>query len=549
MIKKIFIKDYILIDELEVEFHKGLNIITGETGAGKSILINAIDIAFGARVMKDVVKNGAQKALIELTIANSHDLKDLFVEAGIDDLGDEIILSREITSSGSRCRVNGTLVNQDFIKSLKETFLDIHSQHQTYAFLQQKHHINLLDSYEKDSYGSLLDEYCETYKSLLSLHKKLEAAQSANNATEAQIDFLKFQINEIDEARITDANEYDELKSKLVVLENAEKLKELCESSYWTINGEDNSIVDALLSVKNNVSKAVKTDSELESVEQSIIDAYETLREAASELRNYASSLDNDTEALNRIQERIFLLDKLKRKYGPELSDVLSTYDKLSEEFNLIELSSQGVEALEKEINSTISTLTELSEKLSQLRKIQAAKLSELVENRLRNLELPKVKFEIEVAKTELGPNGADRVEFLISTNVSQTLAPLNKVASGGEISRVMLAIKTVFAQVDELDTVIFDEIDTGISGKAAQSVAEEISELSLSKQIILITHQAIVASKADRHFYLSKTQDDITTVHINILSGDEKIKAIAELAGGDVNDKSLDFARALVNN
>ena len=549
MIKQIKLKDYILIDELCANFDNRLNIITGETGAGKSIILNAIDLVFSSRVSKDVIKTGCDKACIEITLENTkHDLSKLFEENGIDNLGSEIIISKEITQNSVRSRINGTLVNQELLKSLRTLFVDIHSQHQTYTFLQPQYHINLLDSYGREDYGALLDEYKTKSIEYQTLLTALETAKSSANATESQIDFLKFQINEIEEANIQSVTEEDELNQELEVLENAEKLKELTGSSYWAINGDDGSILEALAKIKVDISKAAGFDSSLEEVNQQFVDAVENLKDISSTLREYSQNLDNDTERLNEIQERLFIFDKLKRKYGGTLESVLQNYEQFSNELSTIEFSTQNIDKLEQEISKSKSELTEIASKITENRSNYAQVLSVLIQDKLAVLELPKARFEIKITPKELGQNGADNVEFMISTNVSEDLKPLAKVASGGEISRVMLAIKSIFAQNDDIDTVIFDEIDTGISGKATQSVADEIVELSKSHQVIVITHQAIIASKANKHFYVRKSQEDETKVEVYVLTGDNRIKALAELAGGTINEQSIEFAKSLLN-
>ena len=548
MIKQLRIKDYILIDELTANFDNGLNVITGETGAGKSILINAIDIAFAPRVSKDVIKHDKDKAVIELVIENTkHDLTKIFEENGVDNFGEEIVLTREITQNGVRSRVNGTLVNQEFIKQLKAYFLDIHSQHQTYAFMQPKHHINLLDNYAKESYGTKLEGYKDKFKEYQHLQAQLENLKNASDMTENQIEFLQFQINEIDSANIQSPTEDEDLNAELEVLENAEKLKELTGTSYWAINGDDGSIMEALGKIKQNISKAASMDKNLEELESNLIDTIERLKDAGSELRDYSQSLDNDTERLNEIQERLYLLDKLKRKYGGTLETVLETFEKLSKELNAIEFSTQNIEELEAEIEKVRKELEQTAADISENRKNYAQVLSVLIQEKLEKLELPKARFEISVQPKELSSDGIDNVEFLISTNVSEDLKPLAKTASGGEISRVMLAIKSIFAQSDDINTVIFDEIDTGISGKASQSVADEIVELSKYHQIILITHQPTIASKANKHFYVRKSQSDETKVEVYVLTGENRIKALAELAGGEINEQSMEFAKSLI--
>ena len=546
MLNRIYVKNYILIDELDLDLSNGLNIITGETGAGKSILINAIDIAFGAKVGREVIKTGADKAVIELTIINEkQNLAEIFDEYGIDDCGQEIVLSKEITQTGSRSRVNGCLVNQEFIKIFREMFLDIHSQHQTYSFLQPKFHIMLLDSYIKNP---KLDDYKSGYEQYKKMLSELENLKTASQKTQDQIEFLRFQTEEIENAQLVSVSEDEDLSNELSVLENVEKLKELTGTSYWSLSGDDGSVIEALLQIKTLISKASGMDNSLAETEEELINSIEGLKVVSSALRDYSSSLEDDTERINQIQERLFLLDKLKRKYGGSIEKVIETGMSLRNELDKIEFSNQNIESLEREISETYSKLLDLAKEISIKRQEQAKTLSELIVQKLEKLELPKVRFEIDFQDIELGINGIDKVEFLISTNISEGLKPLAKVASGGEISRVMLAIKTIFAQSDNIDTVIFDEIDTGISGKTSQSVADEVKELAKYMQVIMITHQAIIASKSDRHIYVRKTQDDTTSVDISVLSGEDKLKAIAELASGVVSEESLKFAETLIH-
>ena len=378
---------------------------------------------------------------------------------------------------------------------------------------------------------------------------KLEELKNSASKTEDQIEFLRFQVEEIEGAGINDINEDEKLNNELAVLENVEKLKELTGSSYWSISGDDGSVLEGLLQIKQNLSKASGMDNSLEQIEGELISAIDSLKGISSFLRDYSSSLENDEERINSIQERLFLLDKLKRKYGGTLENVIKEGKKLRKELDGIEFSTQNIEELEDKIKEQHSLITDLASKLSEERKKYGEVLSSLIVEKLGKLELPKVQFVIDISPCELNQNGSDKVEFLISTNVSEGLKPLAKVASGGEISRVMLAIKTIFAESDNIDTIIFDEIDTGISGKTSQSVADEVKKLAKYMQIIMITHQAIIASKSDRHIYVRKTQNDTTNVDITVLEGEQKLKAIAELASGGVNEESLKFAKMLVEN
>jgi len=549
MIENLKIKNFILIDELELNFSGGFNVFTGETGAGKSIIINAIDIVFGAKVGKDLIKTGKDFASIELTVKyDSNFPEEILRENGIEILGNELVLSKEITQTASKSRANGSLVTQDFIKQIREFLIDIHSQHQTYTYLQQKQHIFLLDNFCGTEHAASLRAYSDLYHKYLELNKKLDFAKSSLNANEQEIDFLKFQIKEIEEAQITDIGEDDKLKEELEVLSNAETIKELVYSSYQTLYGGDTNVIEALSNVKMNISKASSFDKELEVYETEIIGAVDSLRETASFLRDYSENITADYEKIDRIQERLELLNKLKRKYGATLEAVLEQKEKFVEQLSKIDFSKDDIEKLEQELSQTKTQLEELSGKITQTRSQIAKELSEKVSAELQKLELPKAIFEIEVTPLlDWCETGKDRVEFMISTNVSEAPKPLAKTASGGEISRVMLALKTIFAQADNINTVIFDEIDTGISGSAAQAVADEILELAKSHQVISITHLPIIAAKAPKHFYVKKSQTDATKINVFDLDYENKIKSVALMASGEITEESTNFAKKLM--
>ena len=548
MIKSVSVKNYILLDELTLNFDKGFNVFTGETGAGKSIIIGAIDVALGAKVTKDVIKTGSDRAFIELVISldDGFDTASL-LENGIEVFDNELVISKEITQTSARSRINGVMVTQDFVKEIREKVLDIHTQHQSYNYVQQKNHIILLDDFAPTSHRDNVILFKEKYDKFLSLNKRFDELKNLVSTVQQQEDFLKFQIKEIEDAQVDDINECEILEKELDILSNVEKLKELSYSSYWALNGENSNIIDALGSVKSNISKLSSMDESVAPLEEDFINAYETLKEVASQLRDYSDSKENDNERMDYICERLSLLEKIKRKYGNTLEDVYNTYEKLSNELSSIEFSQDELVEIEKEIQSVKLELENLSLVISSARKDLARILSLAVTDKLECLELPKSRFEIEIQSCAMNDRGIDRVEFMISTNVSETVKPLAKTASGGEISRVMLAIKSIFAQADKTNTVIFDEIDTGISGKASQSVADEISNLAKSHQIILITHQPIIAAKASSHFYVRKEQTDTTKVNVYNLDADNKVKAIALLSAGEINEESTAFAKKLL--
>lgn len=548
MIKSISIKNYILIDDLTLEFDKGFNVFTGETGAGKSIIIGAIDSVFGAKAGKDVIKNGRDRAYIELLLELQENFdKSFFLQNGIDIDSQELIISREILSSATRFRINGVQVTLDFVKEIREKLLDIHTQHQSYNYVKPKNHIVLLDNFALKPHRDNIFIYKEKYNKYLSLQKRLEELENIINTTKQQEDFLKFQIQEIENASISDIEECEKLEKEVEILSNIEKLKELSFSSYWSLYGDDDNIIAALGNVKSNITKLSQMDESVLDIEEEFINTYESLKDIASKLRDYSDSKENDNERLDTIQERLSLLDKIKRKYGNSLENVLSKYSELVSELNNIECFQDEFIKTKKEVADIEEELNNLAQVISSARKELAKALSAAVTMELEKLELPKSKFEINIEQAPMNENGTDKVEFLISTNVSETLKPLAKTASGGEISRIMLAIKTIFAHADDTNTVIFDEIDTGISGKASQAVADEIVNLAKSHQVILITHQPIIAAKAASHFYVKKEQTDVTKISVYNLKDDNRIKAIALLAAGEINEESVSFAKNLI--
>ncbi|GBF22901.1 DNA repair protein RecN [Candidatus Gastranaerophilus sp. (ex Termes propinquus)] len=529
MIKSLYIKNFILIDELALEFEKGLNVFTGETGAGKSIILKAVDVALGARTSKDMAK-GDKNALIEIVFE-----KD----------GEETVVSKEISSSGSKSRLDGAFVNNDTIKELREGLIDIHSQHQTYAYIAPKYHIKLLDMYiskENKAYGALLEKCGNIFNDIKNTKEQLSRILENNSASERQVEFLRFQTGEIEDAALVEGEE-EELKRELEVLSNIQTLKELCYGAFWTLSGEDGAVCDALSKVKYDVAKAASLDSSLKEIEEDFIQASEGVKECSNALRRYVDRLSDDPQRLDEAQSRLQAIEKLKRKYG----DVFKTYSDLKEELEVLEGKSVSAQELEAKLSELNKTAREISEKLTCTRRAKGKELSGLIMAELEKLELLKSRFVIDIQEANFNALGCDSVEFLITTNISQEPAPVAKIASGGEISRVMLAIKTVFARCDKLNTIVFDEIDTGISGKTSQAVASALQKLAESCQILAITHQPIIAASANAHFLVSKTQGEATEVSVKKLDEIEHTEAIARLASGGVSEESVTFAKELI--
>ena len=550
MIKHLFIKNYILIDELKLDFDPKFNAIIGETGAGKSIIISAIDIAFGAKASgKDVIKKNETSAIIEVVLnLNDNFNKNILIDNGITDFDNEIVLSREITQSSSRCRINGILVSLDFIRQFKTKLIDIHSQHQTYTYMSPKYHIHLLDNFDKTNHQIFFNDYKEVFIQYQSLNNELKELQNTSILNQNQIDFLKFQIDEIQSANIVSDDEDEKITSKLQILEDSEKLKEYTYNAYNALYEDEENIIDKLGFVKNNIQKCLSSDSYFEPIYESLENVYEMLRDSSSQIRSYFDNISFDEQTFNELNERIVILNKLKRKYGPSIKDVLINLQKFQNEYDKIEFKDEKINEIKSKIANLLPKLESSSQILTQSRQNLAARLSKMMEKALIKLELPKTKFEVKLTKTDFGEFGVDNVEFMLSTNVSEEVKPLAKVASGGEISRVMLALKTIFAHADNVDTCIFDEIDTGISGKASISVSNAINVLSKTHQVICISHQPIIMSRADNILYVSKTQNDETEIKVKKLNEVEKIQAIAMLAGGKINEETIKFAKDLID-
>ena len=542
MIKSVLIKNFILIDELFLEFENGFNVLIGETGAGKSIILKAIDTVLGARVQKDVIFDKSKPALIEITFAHSEKEKEFLQQYG---LCDETVISREITSSSQKCRLNGALVNLDYIKEIREHLVDIHSQNQSYTYVMPKHHIELLDAYVKsidEEFSKNYPAYREAFTEYQDVTKRLALLRENNSRNLQEIDFLKFQLNEIDSAQIGE-NEEAELERELDVLSNIQTIKELSAGIYYTL-GDDSGVLDALSKMNGQLSRACEYDAKLEEVQSSFIEAHENLKFCSDYLREYSQNLEDNPQRLEEINDRLSLILKLKRKYG----DIFEAREKFEKELSQIEGDFGSLDELEKREKELLEKINDLALKMSQARKKYSIELADLIAGELRKLELSRAEFEIQIKEKKPDTKGIDDVEFMITTNVSSALAPLAKVASGGEISRVMLAIKCVFAKVDSLPSIIFDEIDTGISGKASNSVAEAISNLAKDIQVFAITHQPQIAARADAYFRVTKSQDEKTKVSAEKLRSRESVlEALASMASGEVNNASVSFARELL--
>ncbi len=549
MIKFLRIKDYTIIDELETDFQNGLNVITGETGAGKSVMIDAVDIALGAKASKELIKTGKTRALIELEIELDDKLaKKIAADFEVEIEENSLILTREISQTSSRTRVNGVLISNNELLELRKLILDIHSQHQTYTYLQPKTHITLLDSFGENDHIAKVAGYKDLYKEYLAMIQKLKTLQESDKQGQQQADFLKFQIDEINSAQIEDVNEFDDLTAKVDVLSNAQELKSVSYRAYEAIYGEGENIADALDKIKGFLDKASSCDENLKEITKTFEGTIADLKEIGRDLRDYSDNMDCDEETLNHIQLRLEVLSKVKRKYGGTLEEVLNTLAKFEEEYSFIENSEEMIVKLEQEICQTEKQLRKIAGEISDNRKKLAETLSQTVTGKIKGLEMPYAQFKVAVEPCELCTNGLDSVEFMIVTNPTEPFKPLVKVASGGEISRVMLAIKTVFANTDDIMCVIFDEIDTGVSGKTSQAIANELALLAKTHQILCITHQPIIAAVADVHFHVSKVQSaEKFEVKVEKLGIEGRQKILAKMLSGSENEGALQLAKEML--
>lgn len=552
MIKNLKIKNFTIIDELEVDFCRGLNILTGETGAGKSVIIGAIDIVFGARASKDIIKTGETKAFIEAEVELKDDFDFNFLEENGIEATKVITISREITANDTRSRVNGTMVNQSYMQSLRKKLLDIHSQHDSYTYIQPKTHINLLDNYGKTEHKRLLENYSDVFKNYKNTQKEFEQFQERLNEISKQRDFLEFQINEIESTSIKDAAEYNNLIKEREILINAEELKTNAYNAYAILYEQEGSILEGLKSVETLANKIASKDISFDPVLNTLSESLVNLKEASREISRYAENVELNEQRLSEVEERIEALDKLKRKYGPEITDIINNLEKFKKELDEIVFGDENLQTLKDKTQQLKKEAVELAEKISEERRGLANELSNLIVKDLKHLEIPNAEFDVKIERLEaLSSNGFDNVEFMISTNKGEPVKPLAKIASGGEVSRIMLVLKKIFARADMINTVIFDEIDTGISGKTSQAVAEELADLSLYHQVICITHQPIIASMADRYFYVTKKPvvDGGITAKLDIMETEDKTNALAKLASGQLSEDSISFARKLIEN
>ncbi|SEF82608.1 DNA repair protein RecN (Recombination protein N) [Caloramator fervidus] len=539
MLLELNIKNFALIDEVDLKFSKGLNILTGETGAGKSIIIDSINFLLGEKQSKDIIRQGKDFAYVEGVFECTNlKLKEILQEAGID-VDDVLIISREINSSGkSLSRVNGKTVTASFLKKIGKFIIDIHGQHEHQSLLDEDNYVHILDAFCNFELEPIKREYRYYFEKLNEIEKNIEDLRRDEQYKLQKLDILSFQIDEIERANLK-IGEDEELTKRRNLLANSEKIYSTLANVYERLyqKSEGYSAFDEISSSLSQLENIARFDEEFVKIKEDLEEVYYKLEDVIERIRDFKDKIEYNPEELNIIEERLDLISKLKRKYGNNIQDILNFYDKIKIEYENIQRSEEILEDLLKEHEKCLEILNDLAGKITNIRRETAKKLSEKIEYELRYLGLEKARFYVEVLELDkFFVNGKNAVNFLFCANPGEQLKKLNKVASGGEISRIMLAIKSVIAKVDEIPTLIFDEIDTGISGRAAQAVAEKMCLISKDHQILCVTHLPQIAVMADNHFMIKKILDEDTTKTIvKKLDDKERINEIARMVGGAI--------------
>ena len=550
MLTELQIKNVAIIDSVTIEFGNGFNVLTGETGAGKSILIDSINMALGGRTSKDLVRTGTEYAFAQAVFDVNSEVANKLQELDIEPEDDMVILSRKITADGkSTCKINGRTTPLSIVREIGALLLTIHGQLDNQALLVPSKHRGFVDKFADNI--NELENYREKYKIYKDLVKKFEALNKAETDKERRLELLKFQVEEINSAQLK-AGEEEELSKRQEFLSNAEKIMLNVNEAYSSLYGDEmtSSAYDLLYTATRGLEIAGEYDERLKNYYERISSALADIDDVTRELKSYIDDADYDQNELDFVQERLALIMSLKRKYS--CADILELIDfgaKCLEEIETIDNLEQELESLNNKISEAENAMTEAADRLTENRARAGEELSCLIMNELEELDMKRVVFAVDIQKTDFTVDGCDNVEFLISTNPGENLKPLSKIASGGEMSRIMLAIKSILAKDDIVDTLIFDEIDTGVSGRAAQKISEKICEISRIKQVLCITHLAQIASMGDYQYLIKKSSDETkTSTDVTLLSEAERCDELARIIGGvSVTDTTTEAAKEML--
>lgn len=541
MLQELAVKNFALIEELQISFDSGLHVMTGETGAGKSMLVDAITVVIGGRASQDLIRHGSDRAYVEALFVIPESMNSVLLEKGIDVDGDQtLVVYREIRDQGkSICRINGKLFPVQILREIMEPLVDIHGQHEHQKLLNAREHLNMLDGYGREGLAQLLLAVQASYKGYQELNKKYQSLMTSQEEDLQRIDYLDFQVNELNQANLNLDEEAD-LESRVRRLQNIEKYQKNLLASQGHLTGGDLDSDGAY----GLVSKAIDNLKELASLDdkyQAYIDQLNTvnisLMDIARELGREQADDDVGEDNINDMESRLYQIQQVKRKYRMDVDELIAYHKAIKEELYQLTNKDNVLSEIEKKLEASKANYIKEAEVLSAHRQKIALDLEGRIEGELAQLSLPNIKFKIDFRRlTEGQARGIDDVEFLFSANVGEPLKALTKVASGGELSRMMLALKKIFAELDQTQTVIFDEIDTGISGIAAQRVAEKLSDISSNRQVLCITHLSQIAAMSDVHLYIHKeVGPDSTATYIEKLDEEESINELARMISGDI--------------
>lgn len=549
MLSSLQIENVAVIQKANVHFEKGLNVLTGETGAGKSILIDSINAILGNRTSKDLVRTGAAKAVIRAAFENVPPaVLDSLEKAGYE-RSEALLLSREITAEGkSTCRINGMPATAAILRELCGGLININGQHDSVGLLNPAHHESILDAYAQNR--TEYQEYYAVYRELVKIKRELDAQITDESEKQRRIDLLSYQVQEIEDAALT-AGEAQTLESRRKVLSNASTIRDRIAQCYALLSGDDETpgAVDLLGEASNAVDAAAQLDGELSTSAGQLLDLYYNAKDAAADLIGRLDAYETNDAELDEIEQRIDLIYKLKRKYGDTVEDIIAFGQKAREELELIQSSQERVEHLQAEQHRLYVLAREKAETLTQTRLKAFEELNKRISGTLDFLNMPGVRMTLHHARGPLASHGQDSIEFYISTNPGEAPKPLAKIASGGELSRITLAIKNAMADKDAVPTVIYDEIDSGVSGKAASRIGEVLRQSAEGHQILCITHTAQIAALADCHLLIQKNiANERTYTEIHPLDEDGRVDALAHLISGDhVTELSRANAREML--
>ena len=551
MLTTLYIENIAVIEKTSIDFSQGLNVLTGETGAGKSIIIDSINAIMGQRTSKELVRTGAKTALVTAQFDDVNDtVKAKLKELGYDNEDDDtLILQRSISAAGkSTCKINARPASVTVLKEVAKNLINIHGQHESYELFSPDTHIYYIDSFGE--LNSELDDYREKYKRYKALKKQLNEANSDESARLHEIDLLTYQTTELFNADVQ-PDEIEQLENERIVLMNSEKIFTLLNDARELLDGDERTAggVESVESAMNYIQRAASLNVEYESISESITDVYYNLRDCIEAISDAADSVESDPQRLEEIDERLDLLNRLTRKYGCECNELPSLAEKMQTRLEELLSYDKNRDQLETDYKEAENNALVAAQKLSEIRKKTAKVFSERVREEMSFLNMPNVQIVTQFENTDFYEKGTDKIEFLISANPGEPPRPVAKIASGGELSRMMLAIKTVLASTDDIDTLIFDEVDTGISGSAAQKVGMKLKEVSKSSQVLCVTHQAQLAALADAHYLISKqVEDGRTFTQVKLLDFDGRKHELARIIGGvSITDAALAHAESML--